>query len=250
MMKIAREVTGSGPPIVFLHGLTNSRRAWDPVIPHFSDRFACVSLDFRGHGETGAADDYSILSLVSDVRTVVEELSLDPPAIVGHSLGGTVAAVYAAAHRARAVVCVDQSLRFGDFSEIIRPFAARLQGDDCGQALLEFERGLGLGAYGETAEFERRVLTFPPEVVRGLWDAALTTPPEQLKAVSEALLPRIDAPLLSLHGSAPPDDYEQWLTRLVPAAEVEVWDGAGHMLHLVEPARFAERVARLLNDAG
>jgi pimeloyl-ACP methyl ester carboxylesterase len=56
-----------------------------------------------------------MVSLVGDVRALVEEVALGEPAIVGHSLGASIAAVYAAAHGARAVVCVDQSLRFGEF---------------------------------------------------------------------------------------------------------------------------------------
>jgi pimeloyl-ACP methyl ester carboxylesterase len=65
----------------------------------------------------------------------------------------------------------------------------------------------------------------------------LTTPPEQLTAMSEAFLPNITAPLLSLHGTKPPADYWTWLTRLVPTAVIEVWDGMGHFMHLVEPSR-------------
>ena len=48
-----------------------------------------------------------MVSLVGDVRAVVEEMALGEPAIVGHSLGASIAAVYAAAHGARAVVCVE-----------------------------------------------------------------------------------------------------------------------------------------------
>jgi pimeloyl-ACP methyl ester carboxylesterase len=70
-----------------------------------------------------------MLSLVGDVRAVVEDLGLDDPAIVGHSLGVTVAAIYAAAHGARAVVCVDSTLRFGDFASLARPYAAELRAE-------------------------------------------------------------------------------------------------------------------------
>jgi pimeloyl-ACP methyl ester carboxylesterase len=108
------------------------------------------------------------------------------------------------------------------------------------------ESPLGLGPYADVAGFERRVRAFSPAVVLGIWAQALTTPPEQLTAVSKALLPRITAPLLSLHGSSPPYDYESWLTGLVPSARVEVWFGMGHLLHLVDPPRFAARVAELL----
>ena len=91
------------------------------------------------------------------------------------------------------------------------------------------------------------MLAFPREVVLGIWDALLTTPPHELTATAEAVLPRIAAPLLSLHGSPPPPDYEAWLTGLVRDARVEVWPGTGHMLHLVDPDRFAARVRPLLD---
>jgi pimeloyl-ACP methyl ester carboxylesterase len=83
--------------------------------------------------------------------------------------------------------------------------------------------------------------------VLAIWDRVLTTPPDHLTALSEALLPQIKAPLLSLHGSRPASDYEPWLTGLVPTAEVEVWDGMGHLLHLVDAPRFAARVTELLS---
>lgn len=244
---VAYDVTGDGPPVLFLHGVTNSRMAWGPVTDRLRGDFTCVRPDFRGHGESSSASDYTLPSLVADTHAVVEELGLDAPAVVGHSLGGTAAAIYAAAHPARAVVCVDQGLRFGDFAERVMPYADRLRGDECMQAVIEIEHGLGLEPYGGVAEMEQRILDFPPEVVRGLWAALLTTPPDELTAVAEAILPRIDAPLLALHGSPPPPDYERWLTGLVPTARVEVWDGAGHILHLVEPDRFAARLREFLN---
>jgi pimeloyl-ACP methyl ester carboxylesterase len=243
---IAYDVAGYGPPVVFVHGLTSFRQTWEPVTDRLAAEFTCVRVDLRGHGESSAAPEYAMPSLVGDVRAVVEELALGEPAVVGHSLGASVAAVYAALHGARAVVCVDQSLRFGDFAELVAPHAHALRGEGTMEAVLAIDRALGLAPYAGIEDLERRVLAFPREVVLGVWDTLLTTPPEQLTAIAEDLLPLIRAPLLSLHGAAPPPDYEAWLTRLVPLARVEVWDGSGHMLHLVDPERFAARVRALL----
>ena len=247
--RIAYDVAGTGPPVLFLHGLTSSRLAWNPVTDLLAGDFTCVRPDLRGHGESSAASDYGMLSMVSDVHAVAEELGLDTPAVVGHSLGGTVAAVYAIAHPARAVVCVDQGLRFGDFARRVQPLADRLRGEDWIEAMLEFERGLVVGPYTGAAEIGNRVRAFSPDVIRGLWADALTTPPEQLTAVAESVLPNVNAPLLALHGSPPPPDYEEWLTGLVPTAEVEVWDGMGHFLHLVDPHRFAARLREFLGGS-
>lgn len=246
---IAYDVSGDGPPVVLLHGLTNRRQAWDPVSALLASRCTCVRLDFRGHGASSAAPDYGMPWWVADVRAVVEQLGLGEPALVGHSLGGSVAAVYAAAHGARAVVCVDESLRFGDTAARIQPLARELRGERPMEAVMAFERGLRLEPYAGVAEMERRVLAFDPEVVLRAWSGVLDTPAQRLTEVSEALLPRIAAPLLCLHGSPPPDDYEAWLTALAPRARVEVWDGTGHLLHLVDPERFAARVTTFLAGA-
>jgi pimeloyl-ACP methyl ester carboxylesterase len=245
---IAYDVAGDGPPVVFVHGITNRRQAWEPVTALLASGFTCVRVDLRGHGASSPAPEYSMLSLVGAVRAVVEELAIDDPALVGHSLGGTVAAIYAAAHDARAVVCADQSLRFGDFASIVQPQADALRGKRTMEVVMDIERGLKLEPYVGLEDMERRVLAFPSEVLLGIWDALLTTPPAQLTGIAEAFLPQVTAPLLSLHGSPPPPDYEAWLMRLAPNARVEVWDGSGHMLHLVDPERFAARVRPLLAD--
>ena len=246
---IAYDVAGDGPPVVFVHGLTSFRQTWEPVTSLLARDFTCVRVDLRGHGESAAAPEYSMPSLVGDVQAVVEDLSLGEPAIVGHSLGATVAAVYAAAHRARAVACVDQSLRFGDFARRVQQLHAdALRGERTMEAVLSIDRDLQLEPYAGIEDLERRVLAFPREVVLGIWDTMLTTPPEQLTAIAEAVLPRISAPLLSLHGSPPPPDYDAWLRRFVPRARIEVWEGTGHMLHLVDPERFAARVRQLLAE--
>jgi pimeloyl-ACP methyl ester carboxylesterase len=239
---IAYDVAGDGPPVVLVHGLTSFRQTWEPVSDLLAADFACVRVDLRGHGASSAAPEYSMLSLVGDVRAVVEELALCEPAVIGHSLGATVAAVYAAVHGASAVVCVDQSLRFGDFADLVRPRVDALRSERTMEAVLAIDRALQLEPYAGIDDMERRMLEFPREVVLGIWDALLTTPPQQLTATAEAILPRIAGPLLSLHGSQPPPDYEAWLTQLVPGARVEIWDGSGHMLHLVDPEPFAARV--------
>jgi pimeloyl-ACP methyl ester carboxylesterase len=245
---IAYDVTGDGPPAIFLHGLTNRRQGWDPVTNLLVPAFTCIRIDLRGHGESSVAPDYGMPSIVGDVRAVADRLRVEAPAVIGSSLGAGAAAIYAALNPTRTVVCVEPPLlRFGDFAVRVQARAEDLEGENAMQAVLEIELELGLEPYVDIEGFKRRVLAFPPEVVRGIWAQQLTTPPEQLTAISEAVLPAITAPLLSLHGSQPPADYSAWLAGLAPTAEVEVWEGTGHLLHLVDPARFAERLRTLLD---
>jgi pimeloyl-ACP methyl ester carboxylesterase len=55
-------------------------------------------------------------------------------------------------------------------------------------------------------------------------------------------------PYLALHGTDPGEQYVDWLHGHLPQAVVEIWPDHGHFPHLVEPARFVERV--LTFDAG
>lgn len=243
---VAYDVAGDGPPVFFVHGLTNRRQGWEPVTSLLLADLTCIRIDLRGHGESSLAADYSAQALVGDLRAVVEELGVAEPAVVGSSFGVGPAVVYAALNPVRALVCVENTLRFGDVAPLIQSRAGRLRGEAAMQAVWEFELELGLEPYEDIEGLRRRVLAFPPEVVRGAWAQMLATPPDELTAISEALLPAIQAPLLSLHGSPPPADYEAWLTGFVPSAKVEVWDGMGHLLHLVDPPRFAERLRTFL----
>jgi pimeloyl-ACP methyl ester carboxylesterase len=246
---VAYDVIGEGRPVVFLHGLTSRRQAWDPITELLAGDFTCVRIDFRGHGESSPAPDYGMPALVGDVRTVAEELGIVAPTVVGNSLGANAAAVYAALHPAAAVVCVGQSLlRFGDFAALVQAHAEELGGEGAMRAVLAIDRQLGFEPYAEIEALERRVLTFPPEVVRAIWAQLLHTPVAELTAISEALLAQIEVPLLSLHGAPPPTDYAAWLTGLVPSTELEVWDGSGHLLHLVDPPRFAARLRDFLSQ--
>lgn len=72
------------------------------------------------------------------------------------------------------------------------------------------------------------------------------TPPEELLGQVRAALPAVSAPYLGLFG-APLSDEERALQALIPDATVEVWEGHGHFLHLVDPDRMAARIDAFLS---
>ena len=55
---IAFDAIGEGPPLVLVHGITESRAAWDPLVPALSADHTVVAIDMRGHGESGDASSY------------------------------------------------------------------------------------------------------------------------------------------------------------------------------------------------
>ena len=86
--------TGSGAPLVLLHGLGSSRAAWDSVVPALAERFDVVAVDLPGFGDSDPLPPGVIASpaaLAASVAALLDGLGLDAPHLVGNSLGGWVA---------------------------------------------------------------------------------------------------------------------------------------------------------------
>ncbi|HEX2041781.1 MAG TPA: alpha/beta hydrolase [Acidimicrobiales bacterium] len=89
------ELGGSGPAILFSHATGLHGLVWAPLASHLQDAFRCVSLDHRGHGDSGTPPglDFDWRGLARDVLAVVDGLALGdagaPVFGVGHSSGGT-----------------------------------------------------------------------------------------------------------------------------------------------------------------
>jgi len=241
-VEIAYDLTGSGPPLVLVHGLTESRRAWDPLVPALAEHHTVVAIDMRGHGESGPAAIYDPPAMADDVAAVVSGLDLDPPVVVGHSMGGIVVTAFAGAHPCRGVINVDQSIVLGDFQELVQGVEPLLRSDAFGEFISDLFDGLhGPLSADEVARL--RALRRPvPEVVLGVWAALLECTPAELDELVIAMTSAVQVPYLALHGNDPGPDYGRWLDHAIPTARLEVWEDSGHYPHLVHPERFVERV--------
>jgi len=82
--------SGTGPPIVLVHGTTSAHWSWRFVAPLLANDFAVCALDRRGRGESGDTEDYALEREFEDVAAVVASLG-EPAGLFGHSYGATVA---------------------------------------------------------------------------------------------------------------------------------------------------------------
>jgi pimeloyl-ACP methyl ester carboxylesterase len=80
--------TGSGPPIVLLHGIGMDRSVWDPVVPLLAREYEVIAVDLPGFG---ASAPPSGPPTVAALAAAVEELGLERPHVAGNSLGGGIA---------------------------------------------------------------------------------------------------------------------------------------------------------------
>ena len=85
-----------GAPMMFLHGLRDVAWSLAPIASHFADRFAVSLPHLRGHGDSDKPGVYTFEHYIHDLYEVVQAVCPEPPVIVGHSLGGQIAARFAA----------------------------------------------------------------------------------------------------------------------------------------------------------
>lgn len=82
------------PVVIMLHGAGQTRYSWHRSAQSVAaDGFHVITLDTRGHGESDWSpdQDYSVDTLINDLRLIVEQLGCEAPAVVGASLGGITA---------------------------------------------------------------------------------------------------------------------------------------------------------------
>jgi pimeloyl-ACP methyl ester carboxylesterase len=84
---------GNGPALVLLHGIGASSQTWAGLLPLLAERFTVIAPDLLGHGASDAPrTDYSVAAYACGVRDLLALLGIERATVVGHSLGGAIAA--------------------------------------------------------------------------------------------------------------------------------------------------------------
>ena len=87
---------GSKPPVILLHGLTANGACWTALAHALERNYDVIMPDARGHGKSSVPDyGYRYEDHANDVVGLIEALRLSPAILIGHSMGGMVAAVVA-----------------------------------------------------------------------------------------------------------------------------------------------------------
>jgi pimeloyl-ACP methyl ester carboxylesterase len=241
---------GMSSPLVLLHGLTFDRRHWEPLRRELAllepDR-EVLALDLPGHGQAPSRTSYDLDEVAEVVHDQITAAFAEPPTVVGHSLSGVIATVYAARYLTRAVVNLDQYLLPGPFGAIVRAAEPQLRGSDWRAVWEGLTAGMGIEALqGEARHLAETATDARPELLLGYWDGLLHGTDEQITADRETDLRAIGDRGVSyrwITASPPPVAYVDWLTAQLPTAVITVLPGS-HFPHLEHPAALAQ----LLSD--
>ena len=104
-----RDFGGEGPAVMLVHGLGGNLAHWRLLAPLLQERYCLIAIDLPSHGASTAPAAYSFEHDIGALEAVRHTLSLDRPALVGHSYGGWLAVALGASRpgRYRCVVNID-----------------------------------------------------------------------------------------------------------------------------------------------
>ena len=83
--------------MLLIHGIRDQARAWDRLAQEFQSRFHVVVPDLRGHGDSewSKGSTYSYCEYTCDIEQLVRQRELNDVTIISHSMGGTIASIFA-----------------------------------------------------------------------------------------------------------------------------------------------------------
>lgn len=81
-------MSGSGKPVVLLHGFPETSNAWRKIMPALAEHYTVLAPDFRGFGASDRPDTgYDKRTVAEDVHQLVHQLGLGPINLVSHDVG-------------------------------------------------------------------------------------------------------------------------------------------------------------------
>lgn len=245
-IELAYEEHGSGePPLVLVHGWCCDRTFFAPQVDHFRRAHRVVAPDLRGCGATGVTPDgYDLPTLAADVGALCDELGLERPVVIGHSLGGMIG-IELAAQRPElvgAVVAVDPG-PIDPLPDVRERFAALADAVETGGD--EPRR-----AYVETLFLPTDDGTIRDEVV-----AAMCRPPGAVAAAvlrgvvawdGVGALRHCMAPLLVILSQLGGSNDPPRLLALEPDVRIGLTVGSGHFNQLLVPEQVNAMIDRFV----
>jgi pimeloyl-ACP methyl ester carboxylesterase len=255
------EVSGEGPPVVFVHEFAGSCRSWDPQVAALSGRFRTVVYNCRGYPPSTvpeAATDYSQDHSVRDLHRLLAALGLDRVDLVGLSMGGSIALAFALRHPGhvrRLVVAVTGS-GSEDKDAFRRQFSAvaeRLEQEGTGPVAADYLIGptrIQLKSKRPEAwrKLHREFCGLSPSGLANTIRHAIVTRPTVYEL--DPGLRAFGIPTLVITGEEDSHTVAscRFIAETVPGARLVVFERTGHTVNLEEPERFDAVVAGFLSD--
>ncbi|HAZ28546.1 MAG TPA: alpha/beta hydrolase [Candidatus Magasanikbacteria bacterium] len=251
--------SGSGQPVIFIHGVWMSGRFFEKQLTHFGQQHRAIALDLRSHGcsektQTGN----TVFQYARDLGGFIEALGLSRPVLVGWSMGALVIWEYLrqfGTANVQGTVIVEQS-----------PYEYAAPGWQHGgvdmKILREIMSGLQDNQEGVVRGFFLSMFHRGPTEEESAWMVAeACKPPASIAAAiffdqtvldCRGVLPAVNIPTLVCFGAAEPKlvptAIGEYIVRQMPNARLELFGNSNHCPFLEEANRFNEVVGRFIGS--
>lgn len=241
-IEIGFDDTGTGDPLVLLHGFPHNRRLWASQVGALLDRARCIVPDLRGFGESSVKPPFSMDQYADDVVALLDHLRIERAIVGGLSMGGYVTFAIWRRHRERVRALALIDTKAGADS----PDAVQKRRD---MIALARERGsAGVADALITGMVGRSTRAKCPEVADSMHSMLESAPVDGIVGALEALLARpdstqtlstIDVPTLIVVGDedvlTPPAESRS-MHEAIGGSRLEIIAGAGHVSNVERPA--------------
>jgi pimeloyl-ACP methyl ester carboxylesterase len=248
---------GNGKEILCVHGLTANCRFWDSLASVLSPRYKIIAMDLRGRGLSDKPPTgYSMESHCKDLLALMDDLGLQRPVLMGHSLGASISLVFAAQmpQRVDRLILVDGGGKLTEaqlfkFFVAIKPSLDRL-----GKTLPSFEDYVSqmkqAAYYQPWNRFKDNYFQYEVEEVEGgvrsrvnpkhieeesLNMGKVDLPKFYPKITSPTLILRATKGILSKDDLVLPEDVAERMVREIPSAKRVDLEGVNHYTILLQP---------------
>ncbi len=260
---------GSGPAILLIHGIGDSSDTWRPVIEQLAEHHTVIAPDLLGHGRSEKPRaDYSIAAFANGMRDLLSVLEVDKVTVVGHSLGGGVAAqfAYQFPDRCERLILVGSGgvgrsvsplLRLAAIPgvEFLMPLfalppvrnASRIVAD----ILERFDTSLGRDTEEVLAVFDSLPDTAARRAILRTLRSGVDWRGQVITMLDRAYLAE-GMPTLIIWGRRDaiiPLGHGRLAHAALPGSQLEIFDGAGHFPHHTDPGRFVRVVSDFLEHS-
>jgi pimeloyl-ACP methyl ester carboxylesterase len=266
----AFRIAGSGPALLLIHGVGDNSTTWNSVHAKLAQRFTVIAPDLLGHGESDKPRaDYSLAAFANGMRDLLAALGIDRVTLVGHSLGGGIAAqfVYQYPHMVDRVVLVSSGGVTKDVSIALRMAALPMGSETL--AALRLPGALGaLQLAGRAATTLLGSTKYGRDLPDGIRLLARLADPAALSAFSRTLRAVVDGrgqfvtmldrchlmpavPKQIIWGQDDfviPVSHAQIAHEAMPESRLDIFEGSGHMPFRDHPDRFVEIIEQFVDS--
>jgi non-heme chloroperoxidase len=261
-------ISGSGTPILLLHGWTAIHAAWAPLVAPLSKHYRLLRPDARGHGGHVLTVNHEpdVKRLARDIINLLDHFEIESIAALGHSMGALTlwqCIQDFGTERFSHLAFIDQSPKlmtddtwhlgiYGDFdSARSQRFIDDLEADFVEAVLRLIAFGLNDKAR-ETYLRNSSGWRVAREALRNIKpQSAIAIWKSLVAADYRDLLLKIEVPTLLAYGTQSnfySGEVARFVASCMPQARLSFYEGADHGPHILQPDRFASEVLAMLNS--